>query len=428
MIQLQAINNILSANNLEAYLGANININHFYEYADEYTYILSHFNKYNKVPDLATFLVHFTDFDVVEVLEPVSYIIENLKEEYLYKEGVKVFQRSADLLKQNSYEGLTNILIQAEKLLESNSQREIHNINDMVSERIVDIETKKERGGMVGISSGMPELDRILGGWLPGQELVVIVGRVNQGKSWLLQKFMAEANKQSKTCLLYSGEMGVMQVAYRNDTLSDNYSNTQLVRGTITDLEFESYKEDLARKKDTASPYYVVTPKYFGGRWATVSDLKMLIKKYKPDIVGIDQLSLMTDERGGESKRIQMGNITMDLFNLTEEFGIPIIADAQANRNKADVENPENPELADVAESDAIGQNASRVISLVQTKLGLSLKITKNRHGSNNKKLIYSWDIDSGIFRFVESEEQRDNNQLPFKNNKTNNNSITSVF
>ena len=58
-------------------------------------------------------------------------------------------------------------------------------------------------GGMLGISSGMQELDRILNGWLPGEELVTIVGRVNQGKSWLLQKFLTEDNKKNKRVLDY---------------------------------------------------------------------------------------------------------------------------------------------------------------------------------------------------------------------------------
>ena len=101
----------------------------------------------------------------------------------------------------------------------------------------------------------------------------------------------------------------------------------------------------------------------------------------------------------------------MDLFNLSEEFGIPILADAQANRNKSDMENPENPELSDLAESDAIGQNSSRVISLVQSKAGLRLKITKNRYGENNVVVHYIWDIDMGTFRYTDvtenTQEQR---------------------
>ena len=123
----------------------------------------------------------------------------------------------------------------------------------------------------------------------------------------------------------------------------------------------------------------------------------------------------MTDYRHAREKRLQLANITMDLFNLSEEFGIPILADAQANRNRADAENPESPELTDLAESDAIGQNSSRVISLVQTKAGLKLKITKNRYGENNKSIYYVWDIDVGTFRHTEVDD--DNSKVSYEDN-----------
>ena len=225
--------------------------------------------------------------------------------------------------------------------------------------------------------------------------------------------------------------MGVLQVAYRNDTLGMNYTNSQLMRGTIADGDYTQYINDLENNKELP-PYIVVTPVDFGGKMLTVSKLRALIKEYKPDIVGIDQISLMEDERRlkGDQTRTQYTHIAQDLFNMSTEFSIPIIVDAQANRNKADMAKPENPELADIGESDGIAQNSSRVISLVQTKAGLSLKITKNRYGENNKQLLYVWDIDNGIFSFV-TEQLEDGAeiepQLPLRNNNKIND-VTDVF
>ena len=431
MIQLQAINAILNSNDIMSYRSAGIDKDYFNEYHDEYMFIMEHYKKYDKVPDWATFMGKFPDFQSVDVLEPTAFIISDLKEEYLFNKGVKLFQESASMLEENSYDGLKNIIAKAQKLLESNLQCEGTNINDMKQEKLDDIEEKKSRGNNLGISSGLPELDDILGGWLPGEELVTVVGRVNQGKSWLLQKFLTEANKQNKKVLLYSGEMGKLQVAYRHDTLGLNYSNRQLMKGTIKEQDLESYKESLSEQENRA-PFIVITPLDLGGQMLSVSTLESYIIKYKPDIVGIDQISLMEDERRmkGDATRIQYTHISQDLFNLSIKYGIPIIADAQANRNKADVENPENPELADIGESDGIAQNSSRVISLVQTKMGLALKITKNRYGENNRKLIYSWDIDQGLFRYVSEEQQ--NNDTPIEPNIPRNiaevTNITDVF
>lgn len=415
MIELQCINNILAENNIETYLEDGINEDFFPNYIKEWNYILDHYKKYGKVPDQATFLATFTEFDLIDVLEPPKYLLENLREDYVFRQSAKLFNESVELLKQNAFEGLRNILSKGEKLLASNSITHGTDINNIVNQKLEEINSKKRIDGLLGISTGLKELDDVLGGWLPGEEFVTIVGRVNQGKSWLLQKFLTSAHSQHKRVLLYSGEMSAMQVGYRHDTLAMNYSNRQLTRGTISDLEFTNYENDLKKRAKELEPFIVVTPKDLGGKYMTVSMLKALCKKYQPDIIGIDQLSLMDDERRGENRRLQLANITMDLFRLSEELGKPILADAQANRNKTSSEEPENPELADIGEADAIGQNSSRVISLVQTKLGLSLLVTKNRYGENNKKFIYSWDIDLGTFRFVSEEGSQKETELPFK-------------
>lgn len=198
MVQLQAINDILNNNNLDAYTSQGITKEYFKDYQDEFDFICTHFRTYGKVPDWETFMGKFPDFDVVEVLEPLKYIIYNLKENYLFDQGVALFQASGDVLEQNAFDGLQHIVTRAQRLLDQTVQSNGVNINNMVDEKIKDLENKRAKGGMLGIGSGLPELDKILNGWMPGEELVTIVGRVNQGKSWLLQKFLTEANKQHK--------------------------------------------------------------------------------------------------------------------------------------------------------------------------------------------------------------------------------------
>ena len=88
MVQLQALNDMLNNNNIDQYIAQGITKKYFSEYYDEFNFIVNHYNTYNKVPDWETFLAKFNDFEVVEVLEPVKYIIYNLKEEYLFDQGV----------------------------------------------------------------------------------------------------------------------------------------------------------------------------------------------------------------------------------------------------------------------------------------------------------------------------------------------------
>lgn len=427
MIEVQVINKMLQNDNLDVFTQNGVNASYFYTYKEEFNFIADHYKKYNKVPDRMTFIREFPEFKIFDVLEPDKFLIEEIKEEWLYNKGVKLFQESAELLEENSFEGMQHIMTKAEKLLEASVFREGTDISKMKETKLNDIEEKKsKKGGLLGIPSGLPELDEILGGWLNGEELVTIVGRVNQGKSWLLLKFLAEAQKQNKKVLLYSGEMSALQVAYRVDTMKENFSNRGFMRGTINDEELSRYKDYL---EENQAPFIVITPTDLGGRRLTISMLRGLIKKYKPDVIGIDQISLMEDERGkGEQRRVQFTHLAEDLFNLSEEFKVPVLADAQANRNTATKkdENPENPGLDDVGESDGIGQNSSRLISLVQTPAGLSLFIAKNRYGENNKKLLYVWDIDRGTFRYTSAGDSV--TELTPRNNSNKETNPTDVF
>ena len=132
MIQLQAINNIIENNNIELYLNAGLTAEHFLYYKEQFNYIMEHYNKYDKAPDLSTFLMEFPDFEVVDVYEPVDFLIKGLFEEYLYEKGVQLFEKSARMLENNSYEGLQYIVSKGEELLNKNVTEEITDINHRI--------------------------------------------------------------------------------------------------------------------------------------------------------------------------------------------------------------------------------------------------------------------------------------------------------
>lgn len=418
MIQLQALNNILDNKNIEKYLIEDITVDYFGAYQDEFNFIYQHYRAYGKVPDWETFMGKFPDFDVVEVLEPINYIIYNLKENYLFEKGFKVFQDSAGILEQDAIKGLENVVKESENLLKANKIKYGTDIQDMADIFEQDIERKRtlNNEGIIGITSGFEELDEITHGWLPGNELVSIVGRINQGKSWLLQKFLVEANRQCKRVLMYSGEMSAKEVMYRHLTLKHNISNTQLITGDISESEQKEIKELLMN--DTTL-FHIVTPKDLGGEQLTVTKLKMLALQYKPDIIGIDQLSLMRDEKKkrGDGTKEQYAHISQDLFNLSTLLEIPILLAVQANRGRASEDKIENPELTNIAGSDDIGANSSRVISLATKDGEMTLKLIKNRYGKVGWERPYFISFDSGkfskmAFRLRNTEIKHDTDQF----------------
>src|SRR6478609_5308477 len=76
--------------------------------------------------------------------------------------------------------------------------------------RLVDVEaTEAQR-----ISTGVPELDRVLGGGLVPASLVLVGGEPGVGKSTLLLTALAEMSKERRA-LLVTGEESVAQVKLR---------------------------------------------------------------------------------------------------------------------------------------------------------------------------------------------------------------------
>lgn len=411
MVQLQAICNILDNNNIEKYLIEGITAQYFGDYKDEFNFIYQHFRAYNKVPDLETFQGKYPNFDYVQVTDPLKYIIYNLKEEYLFNQGVKVLHQCSPILEQNAYAGLEAIIAQAQQLLQNNDIKYGVDIRDMEDEIIEDILRKKElnKQGIIGIPSGFEELDKITHGWLPGNELVTIVGRVNQGKSWLLLKFLTEASKQGKRVLMYTGEMGRKEIINRHMTLKYGISNDDIMTGNMSYEEIDNYRQLIRQEK---SMYHIVTPDDLGEN-LTVTRLKMLALQYKPDIIGIDQLSIMEDDRSNykDNTKEKYAHITQDLFRLSGLLEIPILLDAQANRGRTSENKIENPELSNIAGSDDVGANSSRVISLTTKDETIKLKLIKNRYGRVGWEQEFTSDFNKGEFN---------NLVLPLRNNNKN--------
>lgn len=401
MVQLQILNKVLQEKNIGLITQNNLDKKYFREYSEEFYFITEHYNRYKTVPDIQTMLAKFPDFEVFRVDESDRYLIEAIMEERLYEDTVPILNRIAEYLKDDANTAVDYALRELPKLM---TRRTIFGEDLIISaaQRLEEIKNKRAKKTRGIISTGMEELDQVLDGWMPGEELVTLVGRTNQGKTWLALKWATEAFLQGKRVGLYSGEMSAKKIGFRFDTFMSGLSNRDLTRGTI---DVDAYSEYVKNLKPGETPFIVLTPKDLGGR-ATVLELKSFIEEYHLDILFIDGYLLMRDERGGYDRTSKLEHILQDLWDLTVDTGIPIIGLAQANRGGAKKgEDGGTPELEDIYGADAIGQYSSRVIAMRQTGAGLELGIKKNREGRVGDKLVYFWDIDKGDFKYIPTQD-----------------------
>lgn len=399
---MQIISKILQTQDISLLEENQITKDYFPEYQDEIEFILKHNDDYGNVPDKATFISQFPDFEIVEVQESDRYLVDTIREEYLYYKSVPVVQQIAKLMKTDSNAAI-EYMIQSMKDLQPNySITGVDIIQDALN-RYEQFTQVKEHQNEWFFTTGFEELDDLIHGIQRGEELFVLFARTNQGKSWVLEKICTHVWQLGFNVGYVSPEMSANSIGYRFDTLYNQFSNKGLMWGNE---DTDKYKDYIEKLKDNKHKFIVSTPMDFS-RHITVSKLKQWVKKYKLDMIAIDGITYMSDERykRGDNKTTSLTNISEDLMELSIELKIPVLVVVQANRNGVSTEDSNDvPELESIRDSDGIAHNASKVLSIKQTKEGtLTMQIKKQRFGAVGGKLIYQWGIDTGEFVYIPS-------------------------
>ena len=399
---LQTINKILQTKDYNVIKTNCLTSEYFAGFEKEFRFIEDHYNKFGNVPDTITFLEKFPQFELTEVNETNDYLLDRLYEDLGYRRFVPFVTQLSKLTQEDS-RAAYNYMLQSMSNLKPHTVMKGIDIIRSAQERYDLFMNKANNPDRMSIKTGLPELDAIFGGWDFGEELVTIVARTNQGKSWLLLKFLAESWKQGYRVGLYSGEMSHIKLGYRFDALFGHFSNRALVQGCQDGVN--GYQEYIKNMCNMDNPFMIITQKEFGGR-PTVQQLRNFVEENNIQILGVDQLSLMDDGRATmrDPTRIRLSHISEDLFLLSTEYKIPILALAQANRdgiNKDD--QTQAPGLENIKESDDIAHNSSKCLGMRQSNFGLVLDVIKNREGKVGDKLLYSWDIDTGTFDYIPS-------------------------
>ena len=398
MIQLQMLNKILDTSDKSILELNNINDEFFSDYKDEYNYIRNHISRYGNVPDKETFLNTFPDFDIVQVNESTNYLIDELYKDRNRRMLAKTFNEVKDLLNSDRVDDAMKVYLNAtENVVKAKHISSVDILKDTQQRYDAFIERSRDFSRYY-VKTGFKELDNIIGGWDRKEELATIVARSNMGKTWILLKFAVAAAEQGLNVGIYSGEMSERKIGYRIDTLISHISNTKITHG---DIQVQNtYKQFL----DNIQTYIkgsikVITPTMLGGP-AGVSALRSFIEKEHLDMLCIDQHSLLEDDRKARNPVEKASNISNDLKNLQVLKQIPILAVSQQNRTSTE----NGVDLSHIAQADRIGQDSTIVLFFEQKDGVMTLNLVKSRDSSNNKKLQYNLNFDTGMFNYIPTE------------------------
>lgn len=399
MIQNQFINKLLTSGDTSLITVNNLTDDFFSDYPNEFNYIKDFLKKYGKIPDEMTFINQFPNFDLIEVKETNEYLLDALYEDRNQRYLTSAHNKARDLIINGKIDETLYLLQNTvEKLTQAKHLEAIDIFSD--TSRYDNFVERSTNFTNFYISTGLKELDDILGGWDRKEENAVIMARPGIGKSWILMKTAVEAAKQGLRVGLYEGEISVDKTGRRIDTLYAHLPNGKLNHGDVAlQVEYKKYFENVV--SDMKDKLYVLTPNQLG-RPATVGDLRAFIDKYKLEMLCVDQYSLLEDERKGRTTIDKTSNISRDIKNLQVLTQIPIISVTQQNREK-----PEdgNANTANTANSDRISQDATILLALEKKDDILKINIAKSRDGGDGRHLRYIVDLNHGNFTFLPDEK-----------------------
>ncbi|MFT6452232.1 MAG: replicative DNA helicase [Halocynthiibacter sp.] len=227
-------------------------------------------------------------------------------------------------------------------------------------------------GGMSGVSTGLIDMDKKLGG-LHKSDLLILAGRPSMGKTSLATNIaynIAKAYKKGKlpdgsegavdggVVGFYSLEMSAEQLAARILSEASEVPSERIRRGDMTEAEFRRFVE--AAKQLEACPLFIDdTPALPISQLAARA--RRLKRTHGLDALFVDYLQLVRGTGKNENRVNEISEITMGLKAIAKELQIPVIALSQLSRQ---VENREDkrPQLSDLRESGSIEQDADVVM------------------------------------------------------------------
>lgn len=380
----------------------------FETHKDAWMFIKEYYYKEREIVPVGVLKEKFPEINIEQGAEgSVRHYVDQLRDEFktVYLERINRGMSKAigEVPNDQLISKLQGYISELTKMTSGIKDLDITNTEKSIEHYTQTKKRMEENGGVLGIRSGYDSIDASYPTGFAGGQFIMIMSRTNQGKSWFGLDLGLNAWAQGYRVLVVSLEMSTHQVQNRAYTLMSKgqFNMSDLSRAQIDLDDLAKWSE--ANLKSDGS--FVVTSSDGMGDF-NPSQLQAKIDQYCPDIVLVDYLQLMSDNRGsnGETERIR--NVSKELKSLAMSNDIPVLAIVSASSNDTK-EYSKPPEIYEVASSRQAAFDADLVLSLFSTRQGDGSQLTdicarKNRHGPlfdfvvkldiENGSISESWD------------------------------------
>ena len=227
-------------------------------------------------------------------------------------------------------------------------------------------------GGLAGISTGLIDMDRKLGG-LHRSDLLILAGRPAMGKTSLATNIAfnvarayrrgtlpdgSEGAVEGGVVGFFSLEMSAEQLAARILSEAAEIPSENIRRGDMTEAEFRRFV-DAAKALESCPLYIDDTPALPISQLAARA--RRLKRTHGLDLLIVDYLQLVRPAQARDSRVNEVSEITQGLKAIAKELDIPVLALSQLSR-QVEAREDKRPQLADLRESGSIEQDADVVM------------------------------------------------------------------
>ena len=321
----------------------------------------SYFENEKDELNIPEYLVKITKFSTSKIIYDM----------FVRRELIKISENIIDSAKENDLESNgQNIIENSEKLLYDLAEKgtfssSLIKFDDAMKQTIeMASAAYKNEGGIVGVPTGLRDLDDKLGG-LHQSDLVIIAGRPAMGKTSLATNIAFNSaqnilnNGSKSTVAFFSLEMSSEQLSTRIISEQARIGSNDIRRGRISDEQFDQFLE--TSKNISELPLFIdETPAL---SIAAMSNRARRIKRlHGLDLIVVDYIQLMKGSLNNKDGRVQeISQITQGLKAIAKELGVPVLALSQLSR-QVEQRDDHKPQLSDLRESGSIEQDADVVM------------------------------------------------------------------
>lgn len=335
-----------------------------------------------RMPDGAAYIATLTD---TITAANVGFYVAELTELYRKRGIVKLARDMTDMVRdfENNSGDILTAVDKALVDIAMNREAGYKPVTAYIEGTIADVMAAyNAKGALSGIDTGFPELNQKTNGWQK-QTLNIIGARPGAGKTSIALNMASSAMRTGKCVGFFSAEMSASSLVKRMVSDWGSVEYARLNSGFLCAQDLQRMEEAFQRIAER-NLFLNDTPNV--KLPALIADSRRMRRKERVDIIFIDYLSLVANERKDIPRHEQVAEISRTLKGLSRELDIPIVVLSQLTREAQG----ERPKLSQLRDSGAVEQDADTVALLwnrgysddTHSAVNVTFILEKNRNGA----------------------------------------------